>query len=147
MIEMCKQLILSILFIHLHVKFTAFILYEDCLNEIDCLTAHLSEYLEPIHFSKGTLLNIGEKYQGSENWDNWYFCTVDNVLEGWVPTQIIEWINKHQGYAIADYTAKELNVDHGDLLLGEEQLNGWIWCSRLSDDQSGWVPLEVLSQI
>ena len=53
MIEMCKQLILSILFIHLHVKFTAFILYEDCLNEIDCLTAHLSEYLEPIHFSKG----------------------------------------------------------------------------------------------
>ncbi|MDN5418695.1 MAG: hypothetical protein L0G09_14795 [Acinetobacter sp.] len=98
------------------------------------IAAHRSEYLEPIHFSKGTLLNIGEKYQGSENWDNWYFCTVDNGLEGWVPTQIIEWINKHQGYAIADYTAKELNVDHGDLLLGEEQLNGWIWCSRLSDD-------------
>lgn len=111
------------------------------------IAAHRSEYLEPIHFSKGTLLNIGEKYQGSENWDNWYFCTVDNGLEGWVPTQIIEWINKHQGYAIADYTAKELNVDHGDLLLGEQQLNGWIWCSRLSDDQSGWVPLEVLSQI
>ena len=111
------------------------------------ITAHRSEYLEPIYFSKGTLLNIGEKYQGSENWDNWYFCKVDDGLEGWVPAQIIEWIDKHQGYAKADYTAKELNVDQGDLLFGTEQLNGWIWCKRTADEQFGWVPLEVVTQI
>ncbi len=111
------------------------------------IAKHRSEYIAPITFSKGSLLKIGEKYQGSENWDNWYFCKVDGGLEGWVPAQIIEWIDKLQGYAKADYTAKELNVDQGDLLVGEEQLNGWMWCSRSSDGQSGWVPLEILTQI
>lgn len=121
---------------------------------------HISEYPEPITFSAGALIDIGEKYQGSEDWDNWYLCRV--VVEhsagqkaGWVPQQVIEWIDDNRGKAIEDYTARELNVNKGDTVLGSRELNGWLWCTQLSTklsiptstQESGWIPIENLQLI
>ncbi|EBF3114969.1 hypothetical protein FHL56_22115 [Salmonella enterica] len=60
---------------------------------------------------------------------------------GWVPGQILD---RDGGLAKEDYTARELEVRKGDELVGLKSLNGWMWCERLSDGQSGWVPLSLL---
>ncbi len=105
---------------------------------------HHSEYPEPITFAKGALLVIGEKYEGSEDWNNWYLCHTADQQKGWVPGQVIEWIDACNGRALEDYTAQELDVSKGDVLTASRIMNGWAWCCRLSDCQSGWVPLKVL---
>lgn len=107
---------------------------------------HRSEFPEPITFARGARLVIGEKYQGPEGWDNWYFCSTADRQKGWVPGQIIEWLDGSHGSAAEDYTARELDIDEGDVLTASRTMNGWVWCCRASDGLSGWVPQEILRQ-
>ena len=107
---------------------------------------HRSEYAQPISFAKGTLLTIGEKYEGPEGWDNWHLCRTPDSREGWVPGQIIERLGRCSGTALEDYTALELDVDAGDVLIGSRTLNGWVWCHCPSNARSGWVPLKNLRE-
>ncbi|APZ43311.1 SH3 domain-containing protein [Acidihalobacter ferrooxydans] len=108
--------------------------------------AHTSAYPEPITFEKGAPLVIGEKYEGPEDWDDWFFCDTPGQRGGWVPAQLIEVINGTNARARDDYTAKELNVREGDALLGLKILNGWCWCSNPDSSESGWVPLANLRE-
>jgi hypothetical protein len=105
---------------------------------------HTSEYPEPITFGKGTLLTVGEKYEGPEGWDHWHFCNTRGQKGGWVPAQIIDVIDGETACAREDYTARELNVRTGDQVLGTRTLNGWVWCENPSTSESGWVPLACL---
>jgi hypothetical protein len=107
---------------------------------------HASEYPEPIAFAKGAPLTVGEKYEGPEGWDNWLFCETPGQKGGWVPAQIIETVNGKIARAREDYTAKELNVREGSLLLGSRTLNGWVWCTSIDSLESGWVPLANLQE-
>ncbi|MCF9047406.1 SH3 domain-containing protein [Acinetobacter nectaris] len=109
------------------------------------IAIHKSEYPDPIHFKKGDQLFVGKKYIGIEAWDNWYFCKTTVGLEGWVPKQIIQWIEKDKVWiATKNYTARELDVAIGDQVIGKYILNGWIWCNHLLYKKSGWVPFNVL---
>lgn len=105
---------------------------------------HRSEFPDPITFKQGASLTIGEKYEGPEGWEDWYFCTIPGHEGGWVPRQIIERIEGNIGQALEDYTAFELDVDAGEMLMGTRTLNGWVWCQLLSREGEGWVPLENL---
>ncbi|MCC8380091.1 SH3 domain-containing protein [Xenorhabdus sp. PB30.3] len=105
---------------------------------------HISEFPEPITFSKGTKLIIGEKYEGDEGWENWYFCSVSGQKSGFVPAQFIEWIDDENGIALKDYTAHELSVKEGETVSGTERLNSWLWSTRDLNGECGWVPLEHL---
>jgi hypothetical protein len=109
---------------------------------------HRSEYPHPITFARGTPLVIGDRYEGAEGWDNWYFCTIPTHSGGWVPEQLIE-RGMHPGHGVAkdDYTAKELDVDEGDEFQAIKFLNGWLWCQRLSNNDIGWVPMSILQSI
>jgi len=107
---------------------------------------HTSEYPEPITFAKGDTLAVGEKYEGPESWDDWFFCDTPGQKGGWVPAQVIELITGKIAQAREDYTVRELNAREGDVLLGLRTLNGWVWCNNPSNSESGWVPLENLQQ-
>lgn len=107
---------------------------------------HTSEYPEPITFAKGAPLTKGEKYEGPEGWDNWLFCETPGQKGGWVPEQIIEIVNDKTARALEDYTARELTVRKGDVLLGTRTLNGWVWCKSADSLESGWVPLLNLQE-
>lgn len=111
------------------------------------IAPHRSEFPQPISFAKGSLIAIGEKYEGPEGWDNWYLCRTRDSQEGWVPGQILEQESPGNGIALEDYTAMELNVDAGDVLSGTRILNGWVWCHQTSTTLSGWVPLKNLQEI
>lgn len=117
------------------------------LKKLIVICQHRSEYPNPITFTKGTLLEIGEKYTGDEGWDNWYLCSTNGQEPGWVPEQIIEWIDSSLGKAKDSYTARELDVDPEEILWGMKELNGWIWCTRTSSSEEGWVPLNNIRQI
>jgi len=107
---------------------------------------HISEYPEPITLVKGDPLTVGEKYEGPEGWNNWFFCNTPGQKGGWVPAQIIEIINANTARARENYTARELNVQAGNLLLGSRIMNGWVWCKNPSSFESGWVPLANLQE-
>ena len=105
---------------------------------------HKSEYPKPIIFKKGTLLTVGERYEGPEGWKDWLLCSTPGQESGWVPAQILEIINDNTARASEDYTARELNVRKGDRLVGSRVLNGWVWCDASAEPESGWVPLNKL---
>ncbi|EHS0389644.1 hypothetical protein KUQ09_001223 [Salmonella enterica] len=111
------------------------------------IDSHLSEYPDPISFTRGTSLIVHEKYEGEDEWDNWFYCTMPDQTGGWVPGQILDRDEgTNRGLAKEDYTARELEVKKGDEVLGQKSLNGWMWCERPSDAQSGWVPLSLLQK-
>lgn len=112
------------------------------------IEAHRSEFSEPITFVRGTRLKVGEAYEGDEGWSNWYFCEAAGQQGGWVPEQVIRRLAPGQGVALEDYTARELDVEPGQRLLGGRRLNGWVWCSCVDpealEEKTGWVPLHNL---
>lgn len=110
------------------------------------IKSHTSEYPDPIHFSAGDFLAVGEKYVGNEGWDNWYLCSF-NGLSGWVPKPLIEFTGVNSGVAKENYTASELNVEAQDHVIGFKKINGWIWCKKLSTEEQGWLPELNLKEI
>lgn len=108
---------------------------------------HTSEYPEPICLAKGTLVAVGETYAGPEGWDNWLFCEAKGQAGGWVPAQILEFVDAQTARSREDYTARELNVRTGDVLTATKALNGWLWCQHSESAASGWVPQANLQAI
>jgi hypothetical protein len=108
---------------------------------------HTSEYPQPITFSKGAVLTVGEQYAGPEEWANWFFCETEGQVGGWVPAQVIERTGDDTARATEDYTARELDVQPGDALVCSRTLNGWAWCERADASASGWVPLDHLQPL
>jgi hypothetical protein len=110
------------------------------------IQAHRTEYPDPITLQAGEPLSVGERYEGPEGWEDWYFCTTPRHAGGWVPRQRIERGADGQGRALADYCARELDVDAGEVLIGLEALNGWLWCHRPAQTpaEAGWVPMAHL---
>ncbi|TDB27104.1 hypothetical protein ATCM_05245 [Stenotrophomonas sp. ATCM1_4] len=49
------------------------------------IRGHTSEYPNPISFTKGALLVVGERHEGPEGWDNWLLCDTQGQKGGWVP--------------------------------------------------------------
>lgn len=111
------------------------------------VSPHECDFTNPITLKKGDLLFVGEKYDGLEGWDNWFFCDTPGQEAGWVPGQVIERLGDSIGRALDDYTARELDVREGELLIGTRTLNGWLWCKKPSSSESGWVPLKNLKGI
>lgn len=108
--------------------------------------AHRSEYPRPITFEAGASLAVGERYEGDEGWEDWFFCVTPGQDGGWVPAQVLDFDGKTRARAREDYTARELDVDPGDPLESSRTLNGWAWCVRARDGASGWVPLANLEE-
>ena len=111
------------------------------------VSPHESEFPNPITFQKGAPLLVGEEYEGLEGWDNWFYCSTPGQEPGWVPGQVIARLDGTAGRALDDYTARELDVQEGEMLIGTRALNGWLWCEKSSGSASGWVPLANLKEI
>lgn len=98
----------------------------------------------PIELKSGDYVKVGEKSDESGPWANWIYCTSNSTgKSGWTPVQILK-IQGESAIAITDYTAMEMTVVVGDIVESDHELNGWLWCTRKSDRQSGWVPRSVL---
>lgn len=104
---------------------------------------HKYEKQNPIAFRTNEVVQVGETYEGNENWKDWVYCTKKNSQgEGWVPKQLLTYQNEEVAITNESYTAKELSVTKGELVIGYRQINGWIWCQQLVTKKEGWIPLE-----
>ena len=108
--------------------------------------SHRTEYPHPIRLQTGDQFTVGERDEGPEGWENWHFCTKTET-SGWMPAQRIEMLDEDRGRALADFDARELDVDMGDVLTAGETMNGWIWCTHNTRAAAGWVPLSHLQAL
>lgn len=108
------------------------------------ITPHVSEFPEPIDLKQGDIVSVGRRYDGPEDWGDWYLCSTPEQNDGWVPAQVIDFDQAGYGVIKEDYCARELNTTEGDLLIRARVLNGWIWATRMSDGATGWVPAETV---
>ena len=53
-------------------------------------------------------LQVGERYEGAEGWDDWYLCEAADQAPGWVPAQVIGRDAQGDAFAKEDYCAREL---------------------------------------
>lgn len=101
---------------------------------------------DPIELKAGDVVNLGEEFKDDDMWPNWIKCVSRKTgKSGWTPIQILQF-DGETGTAVTDYTAKEMTVAVGDMVNGDNELNGWLWCVRESDGQSGWVPKKCLAK-
>lgn len=99
----------------------------------------------PISIIKGESLKFVKESDANGDWPNWIFCTGNNK-EGWVPKQIL--INEGENLIAAqDYSAAEHILTVGEIIISEQELNGWIWGKKVSSDIYGWAPLNHLEKM
>ncbi|WP_459502316.1 SH3 domain-containing protein [Bacillus sp. C1] len=109
--------------------------------------SHVSNYSNPISLERGDKVLVGSTYDGPEEWNHWVYCKeVRDKREGWVPEQLIRRNTVSEGVMIEKYTAKELNIGIGDILIGSKELNGWIWCEKVNTGEEGWIPKQNVEQ-
>lgn len=105
-----------------------------------------SNYPNPIKLEQNEIVSIKQKENDNPNWKGWIFCETLNA-SGWVPEQIINRINTNKGLIIEKYSAKEMNIYKGEIVIELKELNGWIWAKRKIGDNEGWLPKEILKEI
>lgn len=116
-------------------------------KEYIVIKAYENSNTDPIVLNKGDVVQLGEKSKTDGPWPNWVYCISNRSGKaGWTPIQVLQ-IGKETGVAITEYTAKEMTVDIGDVLYGDKELNGWLWCLRKTDREEGWVPKDCLNHI
>lgn len=125
--------------------------------------ARLSDIGNPIRLRKYDRIACFETSDPDGEWPNWVRCmSLRTGIEGWVPKGIIEYSVDYDAFAgavpmngivLQDYDATEFDLEVGDILNAEIELNGWIWCSKRSngneahDNAYGWAPLNHLQKI
>ena len=103
---------------------------------IIAVTAHASAYPDPIRFEAGDRLVLGRR---DDEHPGWVRVTTADGNTGWAPEQYIERRSAIEGFATADYTARELNTVAGETLVSHRELNDWLWVEN-DRGQCGWVP-------
>lgn len=102
---------------------------------------------DPIELKKGDVVKLGETFTDNALWPNWINCVSGRTgKSGWTPMQILQ-VDGETGMASTDYTAREMTVEVGDMVMADRELNGWRWCVRESDGESGWVPEMCLKRV
>ena len=104
-----------------------------------------TEFTNPIILVTGEKVIIGEDpcpEKNPETWVNWEYCIkADGSNAGFVPRQIIK-IESGNGIILENYSAKEMNIEKGEIVEGIKELNGWLWSKNKRTNEIGWIPLE-----
>ena len=97
-------------------------------------------YPDPIRGAAGDRLALG---RCDDEYPGWIWATAADGRAGWVPENWLR-VEGEQGVLRRNYTAAELPLTVGDIIIGEVELNGWLWATNAAGEQ-GWVPLDCLS--
>ena len=93
----------------------------------------------------GDIVTLGEK-EKKEEWKGWIRASTLNN-EGWIPLQIVNISEDGKtGKILEYYSAKELDVTEGDIIVVIKKLNGWSWIRKESTGEEGWIPDENIDQ-
>lgn len=112
----------------------------------------VKSYEDPIKLKKGEEVIIDLDIETDPEWKGWVWCVASNERTGWVPMQILNVSKtssgKQQIATISEnYSAYELSVEQGEVVIGTKCLNGWLWCRKEDSTEEGWVPIKCLNEI
>lgn len=99
-------------------------------------------YADPIRLNAGEPVYLTGR---QDNWDGhiWLWARSAAGQEGWIPDSIVG--QRETGlFAREDYSAAELSCQAGQVIAGEKETHGWVYC-RSADGSVGWVPRRNLS--
>jgi hypothetical protein len=117
-------------------------LFGDEVMKFTVITGWQAAYDSPIRLQAGDLLFLTGR---QETWDGhvWLWARSAGGLEGWIPDILV---GRAEGKCVAneDYTASELTCRPGQVLVGEKETHGWVFC-RAKDGSTGWIPRKNLS--
>lgn len=121
------------------------------VNEYRVIEEWKSNYPNPIILKSGENVIIDNtKINDEIDWKGWVWCITKNNA-GWVPEQILtskKTTNSlSNAFVSEDYSANELNVSIGDIVMGCKFLNGWLWCQKENSNIFGWLPIRNLIKI
>jgi SH3-like domain-containing protein len=95
----------------------------------------VTQYSHPIAFRAGDCVQVG---RADPEYPEWHWCTAADGREGWVHYRFLSQ-RTGAAVALADYSARELNVDPG--ARGHVQLACGAWLYVMIDDgRIGWIP-------
>lgn len=112
-----------------------------------------ASYENPIIVEEKEIVAVDLSKEISDpEWANWVWCIAANKMEGWVPAQILkitETISPQRQTAVVteNYSANELSVKDGDIVIGSRILNGWLWCNKENNETEGWIPVRNIRLI
>lgn len=115
------------------------------MNAYKVVKARVTEFPNPVLVRTGENVICVDYSNPEGEWAGWVLCrTNDN--EGWLPNQILN-IKNSNGIVTEDYCAVEFNLEVGEVLYSNKEMNGWIWCCKSTDSHIyAWAPLSnVLS--
>ena len=98
-----------------------------------------SHYKDPITLSIGDIVILGEE-EKEEKWKGWIWAE-HNSQSGWIPLQIVEVMPESKGKIKENYSAKELDVKKGEVVVSIKEMNGWLWVMNEKNEE-GWIPAE-----
>jgi len=102
----------------------------------------ITDQTEPLQIRTGEKLKIGERKSKPKGW---IWCINRKGLGGWVPE--IYLVKNNDGvFAWYDYSARELIIKIGEILILGRKESGWAWCTNTSG-QSGWVPQKCIHNL
>ena len=107
------------------------------------VSSHTVDYPNPIQFSKGDELALGER---DTEYFGWIWVTTADNNAGWAPESLIERTSSHSGTALCEYTARELDTHIGDIVSCIRELHGWLWVEK-KNEESGWIPKDSVTSI
>lgn len=99
-----------------------------------------SQYKDPLVLNIGDVVTLG-KEETEEKWKGWIWAE-HNSRSGWIPLQIIEAMPESKGKIKENYSAKELDVKKGDVVVSIKEINGWLWVMNERNEE-GWIPAEI----
>jgi hypothetical protein len=99
---------------------------------------YISEFINPIDIVAGeSVICIKESDMNSDS-PNWILCKVESI-EAWIPKQILR-VKGNKGVALEDYSSGEFNLNVGDILVAEKEMNGWGGCYKDSNpSEKAWA--------
>lgn len=99
--------------------------------------------MNPIELEVGDVVVLG-KEEKEEKWKGWIWAE-SNTNKGWIPIQIVEFSeDRTKGIIKEKYSAKELDVQVQEEIVKIRSLNGWSWVKRISNNEEGWIPDEII---
>lgn len=108
---------------------------------------HKPDNDNPIKVISGETVKVGRESVEEDGWRGWIYCySLNNNSEGWVPIQMVR-LEKEHGVLLNDYSASELDVVEGNIVTGEVEVNGWVWCFIEADFEWGWIPKEKITAL
>lgn len=113
----------------------------------------IESYENPIILKKDEKVTVDLSVKESDpEWIDWVWCIADNGMAGWVPIQILkvyETLSDDLQTAVVseDYSAYELPINKGDIVIGSRILNGWLWCKVENTNKEGWVPTRNIKAV